>query len=59
MRKKAQTLPVQVESDRKLYIVTDRIRGFVCNRHIEHVRGDKVYLTPDEAKVFKDSILEI
>ena len=58
---KAQALPVVEvqEVQRRLFIVTDRIQGFVGKRHISHVRGDKVYLSDDEAKVFKDSILEI
>jgi len=58
---KAQALPVVEvqEVQRRLFIVTDRIQGFVGKRHISHVRGDKVYLSDDEANVFKDSILEI
>lgn len=58
---KTQELPVETvkTTQGKLYIVTDRIQGFVGKRHISHVRGDKVYLSADEANVFKDSILEI
>lgn len=58
---KAEVPPVKNEDivQRKLFIVTDRINGFVGKRHISHVRGDKVHLTTDEANVFKDSILEI
>lgn len=43
----------------KLYIVTDRITGFINLKQISHTRGELVYLNADEAKVFKDSILEL
>ena len=54
VEKKAKAPP-----DTKLFIVTDRITGFVNFKQISHQRGELVYLNPDEAKVFKDSILEL
>lgn len=58
MRKKTN-LPATKEPDKKLYIVTDRITGFINFKQISANRGDRVYLNYDEAKVFKDSILEL
>ena len=65
MRKKTD-LPARIvekkasaPANTKLYIVTDRITGFINLKQISHQRGELVYLTPDEAKVFKDSILEL
>ena len=65
MRKKTD-LPARIEEKKakapantKLFIVTDRITGFINFKQIEASRGDFVYLNPDEAKVFKDSILEL
>jgi hypothetical protein len=65
MRKKTD-LPARIvekkasaPADTKLFIVTDRITGFINFKRIEASRGDFVYLNHDEAKVFKDSILEL
>lgn len=65
MRKKTD-LPARIvekkaaaPANTKLYIVTDRISGFINFKQIEASRGDFVYLNPDEAKVFNDSILEL
>lgn len=59
MRKKTAIPADPPVADKKLYVVTDPIQGFVQNRRIQAVRGDKLHLSDDEAKVFKDSILEI
>jgi hypothetical protein len=61
MRKspKAPAAPAAPPREDRRYVVTDPIAGHVCGRAISHVRGDIVRLSPDEAKVFKDRILEI
>ena len=43
----------------RLYVVTDRIQGNINGKVILANRGDKVYLSEDAAKVFKDRILEV
>ena len=43
----------------RLFIVTDRIAGNINGKVILANRGDKVYLSEDAAKVFKDRILEV
>lgn len=43
----------------RLYVVTDRIAGNINGKAILANRGDMAYLSADEAKVFKDHILEI
>lgn len=43
----------------KLFMVTDRIQGNINGKVILANRGDKVYLSVDAAKVFKDRILEV
>jgi hypothetical protein len=43
----------------KLYVVTDRIAGNIAGKVILANRGDKIYLSEDAAKVFKDRILEV
>lgn len=57
MRTKAKAEPKQPEL--KTYIVTDPIKGEVANKRIQAKRGDKLQLTQDEAKAFKNWILEI
>ena len=58
MRKPRQTT-TQPVSDAKWYMVTDPIEGHVNNKSIKAKRGDQIQLTPDQAKLFKDRILEI
>lgn len=43
----------------RLFVVTDRIQGNINGKVILANRGDKVYLSEDAAKVFKDRILEV
>lgn len=43
----------------RLFVVTDRITGNINGKVILANRGDMAYLSADEAKVFKDRILEI
>jgi hypothetical protein len=43
----------------QLYVVTDRIAGNIGGKAILAQRGDKVYLSVDAAKIFKDRILEV
>lgn len=60
MRK--QTSPVVRTRDaqgNRLFMVTDRIAGNINGKVILANRGDKVYLTEDAAKIFKNHILEI
>jgi hypothetical protein len=60
MRK--QSTPVVKLMDaqgRRLFVITDRIHGFISTRQISAQRGDQLYLNADEAKIFKDRILEI
>lgn len=59
MRKKTDLPVAPKEPKRPLYIVTDRMTGYIHNRQITHERGEVVYLSEDEAKAFKDSILEL
>lgn len=61
MRKSSKQTPVleQPTRNEKLYIVTDPIAGNINGKVIKAVRGDKIHLTEDAAKIFKDSILEI
>lgn len=65
MRKKTD-LPARIVEKKaaspagtKLYIVTDRISGSINFRQINASRGELIYLNADEAKLFKDSILEL
>ena len=44
---------------RKLYMITDRIAGNVNSQVIKAERGTLMYHSIDEAKIFKDRILEI
>lgn len=59
MRKKTDLPVTPVERKAPLYIVTDRMTGYIQNRRITHERGEVVHLSEDEAKAFKDSILEL
>lgn len=62
MRKQQSKTPVIELFDvqgNKLYVVTDRIAGNIYGKVISASRGDKLYLSIDVAKVFKDHILEI
>lgn len=61
MRKNSKQVPVLVQPscNEKLYIVTDPIAGNIAGKVILAKRGDKIMLTVDAAKVFKDSILEL
>lgn len=56
MRNRKTAAPV---SNLKWYIVTDPISGCINNKTIKAQRGDHVQLTPDQANLFKDRILEI
>lgn len=60
MRKQSTPVVKLVDAQgKRLFIVTDRITGNINGRVIKADRGEKIYLTEDEAKVFKDRILEI
>lgn len=41
------------------YIVTDKIDATINNVSITAIRGDRLMLTPDQAKVLRYSVLEL
>ena len=60
MRKQSvPVVPLLDAQGNKLYVVTDRIAGNICGKVILADRGDKVYLSSDAAKIFKDRIIEV
>lgn len=60
MRKQSSpVLKLRDAQGNRLFMVTDRIAGNINGKAILANRGDMAYLTADEAKVFKDRILEI
>lgn len=60
MRKqKSPVIELRDAQGNRLFIVTDRITGNINGKVILAHRGDKVYLSSDAAKIFKDSILEV
>lgn len=60
MRKQSTpVLKLRDAQGNRLFMVTDRIAGNIGGKVILANRGDMAYLTADEAKVFKDRILEI
>jgi hypothetical protein len=60
MRKqKSPVIELRDAQGNRLFVVTDRISGNINGKVILANRGDKVYLSQDAAKVFKDSILEV
>lgn len=59
MKKKSPTINLTDQLGNKLYVVTDRIYGNITGKIISANRGDKVYLSADAAKIFKDRIIEV
>ena len=57
--KKSLSIKLTDSNGFKLYVVTDKISGNICGKVIVANRGDKVYLSADAAKVFKDRIIEV
>ena len=57
--KKSLSIKLTDSLGNRLYVVTDKISGNISGKIIVANRGDKVYLSADAAKVFKDRIIEV
>ena len=46
-------------TEKKLYVAINKISAYINNKPINAVRGDRLYLTDDEFRVIKDSVIAL